>query len=156
MIFTRFTSDRFPSAEIRVMLTFVATLFVIAVAGADVASSQSRSVFAGNFDGFARVNNETKTRLKEAASDSTLAAWQRHFLEQLAGADEHASPRPGSGSPDAPPLAGFDPGGSWSEFAPPTRAGHTAIYDPVRDRMIVFGGIGDTSLNDTWALSLSC
>src|SRR5439155_73218 len=39
--------------------------------------------------------------------------------------------------------------------APAPRYRHSAIYDPVRDRMIVFGGKGDsTSFNDTWALSL--
>jgi hypothetical protein len=49
---------------------------------------------------------------------------------------------------------------TWTELfpagtRPSGRTGHSAVYDPVRDRMIVFGGIGDTSLNDTWALSLS-
>jgi hypothetical protein len=39
---------------------------------------------------------------------------------------------------------------------PPARAQHTAIYDPVRNRMIVFGGISPTSgaLGDVWSLSL--
>jgi len=40
---------------------------------------------------------------------------------------------------------------------PPTpRRQHTAIYDPVRDRMLVFGGEGNNfgGLNDIWALSL--
>jgi hypothetical protein len=51
---------------------------------------------------------------------------------------------------------------AWSALAP---AGsppsghyqHTAIYDPVRDRMVVFGGDGGTSgrRNDVWALSLA-
>jgi hypothetical protein len=35
---------------------------------------------------------------------------------------------------------------------PPELFGHSAIYDPFRDRMVVFGGFGDA--NDTWALSL--
>jgi hypothetical protein len=40
--------------------------------------------------------------------------------------------------------------------APSARQGHTAIYDPVRDRMLVFGGRATTTLlNDVWALSLS-
>lgn len=49
----------------------------------------------------------------------------------------------------------------WSALAatgtpPSPRVGHSAIYDPVRDRMIVFGGYDGTSfLNDVWALSLS-
>ena len=40
--------------------------------------------------------------------------------------------------------------------SPPERTGHTAIFDPVRNRMIVFGGCGFTQWrNDIWSLSLS-
>ncbi|MGH7741443.1 MAG: Kelch repeat-containing protein, partial [Candidatus Eiseniibacteriota bacterium] len=42
-------------------------------------------------------------------------------------------------------------GGAW----PPGRLFQSAIYDPVRYRMIVFGGEDGPSLNDTWALDLS-
>jgi hypothetical protein len=48
----------------------------------------------------------------------------------------------------------------WSQIVPagggPTaRYRHSAIYDPVRDRMIVFGGRGSASdFNDTWAIDL--
>lgn len=40
---------------------------------------------------------------------------------------------------------------------PPARTGHTAIYDPVRHRIVVFGGwVNGVGLaNDLWALSLS-
>jgi hypothetical protein len=39
---------------------------------------------------------------------------------------------------------------------PSARSDHTAIYDPVGDRMLVFGGFnGSSYLNDVWALSLS-
>src|SRR3989442_2617490 len=39
---------------------------------------------------------------------------------------------------------------------PEQRQGHSAIYDPLRDRMIVFGGVGETSSrDDAWALSLA-
>jgi hypothetical protein len=51
---------------------------------------------------------------------------------------------------------------TWSRLttsgAPPAaRDGHSAIYDPVRDRLIIFGGHDETEalFNDTWALSLS-
>jgi hypothetical protein len=54
---------------------------------------------------------------------------------------------------------------AWTELAPigtppGARAAHTAIYDPVRDRMIVFGGIDGSDAfmegsNDVWALSLA-
>ena len=55
----------------------------------------------------------------------------------------------------------FSGGPAWSHIVPsgavpPPRNGHSAIYDPVRDRMIVFGGVdGSTYRNDAWALSLS-
>ena len=41
--------------------------------------------------------------------------------------------------------------------SPPSgRIGHSAIYDPVRDRILIFGGTNDLSLfSDTWELSLS-
>lgn len=50
----------------------------------------------------------------------------------------------------------------WSALAnagtpPSMRYGHSAIYDPLRDRMIVFGGLtpGVQYLNDVWVLSLA-
>jgi hypothetical protein len=52
-----------------------------------------------------------------------------------------------SGTPLWTPLA---PAGG----PPPARYGHTAIYDPLRDRMVVFGGDGDgNNFNDAWALT---
>ena len=51
-------------------------------------------------------------------------------------------------------------GGGWQQLvpsntAPASRYAHTAIYDPARDQMIVFGGrAGSTYFADTWALSL--
>ncbi len=51
---------------------------------------------------------------------------------------------------------------TWSQVAtngtpPGPRFSHSAIYDPVRDRMIVFGGSSQTStiMNDVWALDLA-
>ena len=49
----------------------------------------------------------------------------------------------------------------WSRLSPSgtppsARAGHCAVFDPVRDRMVIFGGRSDTSfLDDAWALSFS-
>ena len=48
---------------------------------------------------------------------------------------------------------------AWSSIAtqggaPSGRRQHTAIYDPRRDRLIVFGGFDGALRNDTWALSL--
>jgi hypothetical protein len=54
----------------------------------------------------------------------------------------------------APPvLAPCTVDGAWNHWASPTRIYHTAIHDPVRDRMVVFGGwSGSSYLNDVWAL----
>lgn len=46
---------------------------------------------------------------------------------------------------------------TWTQLKPcvgPARAWHSAIYDPVGDRMVVFGGYyNEAQLNDTWALA---
>jgi len=45
--------------------------------------------------------------------------------------------------------------GVWTPIAPPSgRDEHTAIYDSVRDRMLVFGGFDGARRNDVWQLSL--
>ena len=49
---------------------------------------------------------------------------------------------------------------AWTQLAaegtpPGGRYFHTAIYDPVRDRMVVFGGYDGLPLNDVWTLSLA-
>ena len=46
----------------------------------------------------------------------------------------------------------LDMDGFWSQIPPPSRSGHTAIYDPIRDRMLVFGGYQAELSNDTWSL----
>ncbi|HEU4366489.1 MAG TPA: kelch repeat-containing protein [Candidatus Krumholzibacteria bacterium] len=49
---------------------------------------------------------------------------------------------------------------SWSPLAtagaPPPRFGHAALYDPIRDALLVFGGSdGPNDFNDAWALFFS-
>ena len=49
---------------------------------------------------------------------------------------------------------------AWTQLAPTgtppaPRSAHCAAYDPVNDRMIVFGGAGASNFNDVWALSLA-
>jgi hypothetical protein len=67
-----------------------------------------------------------------------------------------------TGSGGSPPTAAVSQttaGVAWGTPAvalPTGRFGHSAVYDPVGRRMIVFGGAdGMSSLNDTWALDLS-
>jgi hypothetical protein len=66
---------------------------------------------------------------------------------------------------DSPPVLSFGGSPTWSLLhpagpAPVDRDGTTAIYDPVRDRVLLFGGYipnmigGGTGLNDVWQLSL--
>ena len=39
-------------------------------------------------------------------------------------------------------------------ISPSAREGHSAIYDPARDRLVVFGGYtGSRALADVWAMS---
>jgi hypothetical protein len=45
--------------------------------------------------------------------------------------------------------------GNYYGSGPAGRQAHAAIYDPVRDRMIVFGGRGGNVYNDVWAFPLS-
>jgi len=69
----------------------------------------------------------------------------------------------GGGEPDTPSevwvltLSGTP---TWSQLTPAgpvpgARHGHSAIYDPIRDRMIVFAGAGFSYLNDVWTLSFA-
>jgi len=53
---------------------------------------------------------------------------------------------------DAPQWEPVTPAGD----LPSGRLGHSAVYDPARQRMIVFGGLGSAGVvNDVWELSLS-
>ena len=55
----------------------------------------------------------------------------------------------------------FDLQGNWAKLTPTgtppaARNAHTSIYDPVRDRMLVYGGTDSANVyGDVWALSLS-
>ena len=69
---------------------------------------------------------------------SPLPRWQRHLLETAHKG--HVS-TPSMTANRSVPLTAATPGdGTWAHLFPLGRLGHTAIYDPVRDRMIVFGG----------------
>ena len=97
---------------------------------------------------------EARARLEQAAGDSRVAPWQRDLMMRLASA--------GTTSTLNPPAAGFGAAGAmgaadgaWSPLVGLPRYGHSAIYDPVRDRMVVFGGYSGSYLNDVWVLSLA-
>jgi hypothetical protein len=58
------------------------------------------------------------------------------------------------------PVLSFAGTPAWGEIqvrgvVPNPRHGHTAIYDPIRDQMVVFGGVGAILFDDAWTLSLS-
>ena len=103
---------------------------------------------------------EVRERLREVSADPTLETWQREFMVRLVqeegNQESEASFAPELKLPGAS-LATTD--GSWDELTPsmpPSRRSyHTAIYDPVRGRMVVFGGNDESDRNDVWALTLS-
>jgi len=77
-----------------------------------------------------------------------------HAPVALPGAMERGGLAPGL---DAQAPAGTDAGGdSWSVIPPPARWVHTSVYDPLRDRLVVFGGQGyGGSSAEVWTLSLT-
>ncbi len=94
-------------------------------------------------------SSEVRSPLERAASSATIQPWQREFMLGLRGSgDAHIAPRTSGGG---------EVDGQWDQPPPPTaRRGHAAVYDPVRDRMLVFGGIdGGAFRSDVWVLNLA-
>ncbi|HZM27053.1 MAG TPA: kelch repeat-containing protein, partial [Gemmatimonadales bacterium] len=110
------------------------------------------------FPAQSHLTSDVRSRLAKAASDSTLEPWQRDFMLEVArhGAEGTAT-QPSPALPSVgDEIAAND--GSWIPIITPPagRYAPAAIYDPVRDRMVVFGGVNDVSNhNDVWALSLA-
>lgn len=103
-----------------------------------------------------RVTPEMRERLLEGARDAAAEPWKREFMQGLArggvGAANTSSPRPAV----AQRLTQGGDDGAWIPAPQPSaRFCHTAIYDPARQRMIVFGGYDGSFRNDVWALSLT-
>jgi galactose oxidase-like protein/Kelch motif protein len=106
-----------------------------------------------------QLTADVRRRLAEAARSGAIAPWQREVMLEVARG------RPGDVAPSSPLLAdvtsrktgALADDGAWIGVPPPfERYQHTAVYDPVRDRMVVFGGDGDGgTFNDVWALSLA-
>jgi hypothetical protein len=105
---------------------------------------------------------EARARLGQAAEDARLAPWQRDVMLRLARTGSVAAPAPAAldrGAPE-PALASGAGDGAWVAAAirPSARGYLSAIYDPVRNRMVVFGGDDNSSphyFGDVWALSLA-
>jgi Galactose oxidase, central domain len=96
------------------------------------------------------LSSEARAGLLDAAKDSSLSAWQREFMVETAGGR-----RPVEGTDSRVTATGED--GTWQQLPPPSaRYLHAAVYDPVRDRMVVIGGYSTRDLvNDVWVLSLA-
>jgi hypothetical protein len=104
-----------------------------------------------------QLTDAMRSSLAEAARDSTLAPWQREYMRELsqgqALGDPSGSPGGIDGFPENAHLNSAD--GVWAEVPSFVRRhGCIAVYAPVRDRMVIFGGKrGGTYINETWALS---
>ncbi len=80
-----------------------------------------------------------------------LSAWVAALVVSSVAAAGAAT---AASTPPAPGIAAPLPG-KWVPVAPPTgRRNHTTIYDPVRDRLVVFGGHDDIRRAEVWTLSL--
>jgi hypothetical protein len=104
------------------------------------------------------LSTDARSQLAEAAQDSRLEPWQREFMLGVARGNVEGAAAPALSGRSSAPVEIATDDGAWTAFSPPSaRAGHTAIYDPVRDRMVVFGGYdaNEGNRNDVWALSLS-
>src|SRR5262249_30665628 len=106
------------------------------------------------------LTSDTRGRLSEAAENPTIAPWQREFMMAMArNGSVGVAGGGGAAANLAAALAHFTSSdGSWEQIPPPpsARYGQTAVYDPVRYRMVVFGGAnGNQFFNDVWALSLA-
>ena len=105
---------------------------------------------------------EARARLVQAAGDSRVAPWQRDVMLHLARTGTNGEPDSTAGEVRSPRSARASGAvdGVWTELTPSGTApsageGYSAIYDPLRDRMVVFGGgHAGAYVNDAWALSL--
>ncbi len=107
-----------------------------------------------------QLDTAARSRLTEAANDSQHPPWQREFMLALLREAPGPSPRPaGSADPTRESRgAARRDDGDWVTILPSPREAHAAIYDPVRHRMLTFGGGGGdgyTWFNDVSTLSLS-
>ena len=93
-----------------------------------------------------------ESRVRRASNDPTLPAWRREALVDLADRARRASAARSASGEGATQVG-------WSEIlstVPTQRDGPSLVYDPRRDRLILFGGY-DRSFyrNEVWTLSLA-
>ncbi len=101
---------------------------------------------------------EARARLAQAAEDSGLAPWQRDLMLSLArtGTTGALDPPAADLRAAAPALASGAADSAWSRLAPSARYCHSAIYDAVRNCMVVFGGYEESfDSGGGWELSLA-
>jgi hypothetical protein len=106
--------------------------------------------------GPAELTPEARARLAQAAEDSLLAPWQRDLMLRMARTGTTATLDSSAAElrTALPARASGAEDGAWNQLVSPVRDSHSAIYDPVHDRMVVFGSSG-TYLNNVWVLSLA-
>jgi galactose oxidase-like protein len=135
-------------------------LSVLVVLAASVAQGQS----------LPDLDAQTRAALRDAAASARFQPWQREFMRGLSAGKPRASAgdsaRSATMDPDSAQFtqSRVVPGlalGTWSVIpqvpssAPPSvRVSATAVYDPGRRRMVVFGGGHTTFMNDVWTLML--
>jgi hypothetical protein len=135
-------------------LALVVSLAHLVLTAPSVASAQPRA------PGSPELAPEVRDRIVQAAGDTMMPPWQRDYMLRLARGDEGAAPR------STPRAAQEAQAGSaldtaacrWTNILTNSRSRHSSVYDPVRDRMIVFGGTTSYCKgfsNDVWALSLA-
>lgn len=91
------------------------------------------------------IGPEARERLAQAADDAQLAPWQREFMRGLASGEQSQLPERAQSADD----------GTWGPPTTLARYAHSAVYDPVRDRMLVFGGQDTRQYDEVWQLSLT-
>src|SRR5205823_3069199 len=97
-----------------------------------------------------------RTSLIQAASKPSVLPWQRDVMMGVAGASNAGFVPPRPDSLPAMPNAAASNNGTWvqlplappSEGSGPYRVSSAAIYDPIRHRMLVFGGADQNYQND--------